>query len=231
MNFLRLIADTARGSAALWRLALWIPLVAVIPEFLQHVAEINLGMFDSREAFRALSASPERMSWGYFKVAGLLAAWLLAAGYWFRSEGARPDWRRLGVAVALNVAITLVMVLFEQVMAPATAQIAGIAVSIATLPLLAYLMGALAGDGAMTLRRSYTAGWLVVLRMVVLAAAGFAVLQWLHGLNHKLALGQPDAVVWALMVWDSLLVGLIATWLGTAMHRGYRGVPLLKPGS
>ncbi|MBN8501458.1 MAG: hypothetical protein J0M19_09945 [Sphingomonadales bacterium] len=228
MSWLRLLADTARGSLGLWQLAIWIPLIAVIPEFLQHIAEVKLGMFESREAFRALAAAPERMAWGYLKVGGLVAAWLVTAWFWFRREGARPDWGKVGVAVAINVAATMVMLLLDRTLPKATAQLAGIVLSIATLPLLAYLMGALAGDAGMTLRRSFTAGWLNALRMIVLTAAGFVVLQWLHGLNHKLALGQPDGLVWALMVWDSLIVGLMATWLGTAMHRGYRGVVFAK---
>ena len=48
-------------------------------------------------------------------------------------------------------------------------------------------------------------------------------------LNFEISLGE--ALSQRLLVEDALLVGLIATWLGTAMHRGYRGVPSPTPGS
>ena len=38
--------------------------------------------------------------------------------------------------------------------------------------------------------------------------------------NHDWAFGAPDALVWALMIFDSIIVGLIATLVGTAIHHG-----------
>ncbi|HEV2043196.1 MAG TPA: hypothetical protein VGR05_00820, partial [Sphingomicrobium sp.] len=48
-----------RGIAMIWVAPLVLALVAV-PEFLQHVAEIQLGMFDSRESARAVADHPQR---------------------------------------------------------------------------------------------------------------------------------------------------------------------------
>ena len=49
-------------------------------------------------------------------------------------------------------------------------------------------------------------------------------------------MGAPQAAVWALMVWDAVVVGLIACWTGTALGIGYRGghpdgesEPLVEP--
>lgn len=226
MSWLRLLADTARGSLALWRLAIWIPLIAVIPEFLQHVAEIRLGMFDSSDAFRSLQNAPERWSWGYLKMAGLTAAWLLTVWYWNRRDGGQTRWRQVGIALAVNAAASAAVLLLTAAVPKAAADAVSLTLSVVTLPLLVYLIGALLGDAAMTLKRSYGAGWLVGLRIGLLSLTGLVVMQALHQFNHTLAMGQPAALVWALMVWDSLLVGLMAVWLGTALHRGYRGSPL-----
>ncbi|MFM5948860.1 MAG: hypothetical protein ACKOPM_06475, partial [Novosphingobium sp.] len=73
-----LVRDTAQDSLRLWRIALWVPLLVVVPEFIQHGAEINLGMFDSREMARALSSDSQRMLFGMIKVAGLVLAILAA---------------------------------------------------------------------------------------------------------------------------------------------------------
>lgn len=218
-----LLWETARGALALWKWALWIPLLAVVPEFLQHVAEIRLGMFDSRAAFAAMAMAPERWNWGYLKIAGLVCATLVTVWYWLRRDGTRPLWPRVGAALALNVAVSLVPLAFPRLIGEPGAGTASMVLQVITLPLLPYLVGAIAGDPAMTLRRSYVTGWWIALRMLLLMALGAAALQVLHGLNHKLAMGQPDGLVWALMVWDSLVVGMLAVWVGTALHRGYRG--------
>ena len=59
--------------------------------------------------------------------------------------------------------------------------------------------------------------------MALVLAAGYAPLQALHLRNHRLALGQADAVLWPLLAWDSLVVGMMAAWIATALHHGYRG--------
>ena len=97
-----------------------------------------------------------------------------------------------------------------------------IAASIATLPLLLYLIGPLLGDRTMTLRRAYTGGWGRLVLMAVLLVVAFLPAQIVHGLNHTWALGKEPAVVWALMTWDAVLVGLMACWFGAALGAGYR---------
>ena len=79
------------------------------------------------------------------------------------------------------------------------------------------------GDSAMTLRAAFTRGWWPALRMLLLMLAGFVPLQVLHLLNHRLAMGQPAALLWALLAWDALVVGMMTGWTGTALHHGYRG--------
>jgi len=79
----------------------------------------------------------------------------------------------------------------------------------------------LAGDGALTLGVAFTRGWLPALRIVLFIALTWAPLAWLHWMNHRWAMGAADPLVWLLMAFDSLVVGLLATMAGTAIHHGY----------
>ena len=53
---------------------------------------------------------------------------------------------------------------------------------------------------------------------------------WLHSQNHYWAMGQSDALIWMLMVFDSLVVGLLAVAWGTAIHHGYRPLRVADEG-
>lgn len=70
-----------KGLSLLW-LAPGALALVVLPEFAQHVAEIRLGMFDSREAFIALAEDSTRMAFGSVKIAGLVLTFLAAARFW-----------------------------------------------------------------------------------------------------------------------------------------------------
>lgn len=56
--------------------------LAVVPEFMQHVAEIRLGMFESLADARALAIDPTHWAFGYVKLAGFGLAILLLARLW-----------------------------------------------------------------------------------------------------------------------------------------------------
>jgi hypothetical protein len=88
--------------------------------------------------------------------------------------------------------------------------------------LLVYLIGAVLGDRAMTLRAAFTRGWKVLPLLALLVVAAFWPASMLHAYAHKLALGAHPALVWMLMAADSLLVGLLATLTGSALAVSYR---------
>lgn len=229
MRALALLREAARDAALLWRLSPVVALLAIVPEFLQHVAEIKLGMFASHAAFQELAMAPERWWWGYWKLAGLTAAALGGAWYLLRREGLGPiQWPRLLLALGLNIAVSALTLGLTGWLGQAAGGLVAAGLSIATLPLMPLLAGAIAGDAQFTLGRAYRSGWWIALRSILLLAAGFLPLQGLHTLNHRLALGLPDAGVWALMGWDSLVVGVMATWMAAAIARGFLGTPLAK---
>lgn len=101
-DFLAILRDGFR----IWWLAPLIPMLVVLPEAIQHVAEIRIGMFDDIATARAVSEDPRRMVWGYLKIAGLVLAILAAIRFWgARDEGRRWHdprgiaWRPLGLGL------------------------------------------------------------------------------------------------------------------------------------
>lgn len=225
----RRIWKTARDGVRLWWLAPVIPLIAALPEFAQHVAEIRLGMFGSADAFAALAMDPTRWTFGYGKIAGLFLSIFAAARFWAaRAEGTRwwdlqtIAWRPLLLGLGLSALFSLPLLAIAPIVSPDVYQTANIAVTIATLPLLALMIGGLLGDRAMTVGGIYRSGWLRAIMIGVMFFAVMLGLQPIHRLNHTLAMGASPIAVWALMVWDSLLVGTMAALAGTALHHGYR---------
>ena len=226
----RLWLGVIRDSLRLFWLAPLIPLIAVLPEFAQHVWEVNAGMFASKAAFNALAMDAMRWQFGYFKIAGLVLTILAAARFWAaRRAGQRffdphaVAWKAFALALLLNVVVTALTYLIGQAVPGQFKQATDLAFMVLTLPLLPLLVAPLLGIGDFTVRRAYTAGWWIALRSALIVVAWYAPLQWLHGFDHKLALGQSEALVWALMAWDSLVVGLMAGVMGTGLHHGFVG--------
>lgn len=219
--------STARDGLAIWWLAPLVPALVVVPEFAQHIAEIQLGMFESKEQAKLASEDPTRWIFGYFKIAGLVLAFLGTIRFWgARSYGhdwwdlRQIVWVPLIIALALIVATSLPGTLAEPYIGAEQAGYIDIAFALATLPLFTMLVRALSGDRTTGLKNAFRTGWFASIRMVAFAAVFWVPLQWLHGELHSWAIGASVSMVWALMVIDSLVVGLLATYAGTAFHHG-----------
>ena len=230
--FARRIGEVLRDSGRIWLLAPVIPFIAVVAEFIQHVAEINLGMFDDIETARAVSNSDARWAFGYAKLAGYLVAILAAIRFWAARRDGLPwwsmkgiAWKVFGIALVANVFVGLASTGIEYGAAhygETVVQAVSIAFSIITLPIFVMLIAGLVGDRSTTLASVYRTSWGAALRIVIFSAIVLVPLMWLHSQNHVWAMGADKALVWALMVFDSLVVGLLAGAWGTAIHHGYR---------
>lgn len=225
--FSRFVDVLRDGVSMLW-IAPVIAAIIIIPEFIQHIAEIRIGMFESKDAFNSLADDPRRMVWGYLKIAGLLIGILASVRFWgARVRGEKwwnlrgVAWKNLGIAILLMAVIGIPGLALEPVIGAEARGFVDIGLSLATLPLLALLVAGLSGDTSTGLIGIFKSGWLPSLRILVFAAAVWVPLQWLHGMNHEWAMGQSSAIVWALMIFDSLVVGLLALLAGTAIHHGY----------
>jgi hypothetical protein len=201
----------------------------VLPEAAQHVVEIQLGMFVSKAAFIANAADPLRMGFRAVKIAGLLLCILAAARFWHlgsvRAALLVPprDLGRTLFALAIGFAASLPAEWAVASGQPPVVYWTVVPASwLLSFLLLVYLIGAVLGDRAMTLRATFTRGWKVLPLLAVLVVAAFWPASMLHAYAHKLAVGAEPALVWTLMAADSLLVGLLATLTGSALAVSYR---------
>lgn len=225
-DFLKVVRDSFR----IWWLAPLIPLLVVVPEALQHIAEIRIGMFEGKAQAMAVANDPRRMIWGYLKIAGLVLAILAALRFWPAQGSTRRWWDPRGVAwasvgVGLGlIGLTIVPGLMVEAWLGSGAETAAAwidgVLTVASLPLFVLLVAGLRGDRSASLAEVYRLGWLPALRGFLFAAVLWMPLQWLHTVNHRWAMGAADWQVWALMAFDSLVVGLLAVTAGTAIHHG-----------
>ena len=203
--------------------------IAILPEAAQHVAEIKLGMFASRDAFRALSNDPVRWAFGYAKVAGFVVAILAYAR--FHALGTvrqallvRPaTLLRVGALVAGSALVSVAIGWVQQrtgvpVVNAVLSAMSLIVQSGLTLLIVAWLVE----NRAVGPRAAFTTHLPSALLLTLYLALAFGPAQLLHMANHRLALGQPAALVWGLMAFDALWVGLFASLVGAAMMVGGR---------
>jgi len=233
------VGGTLRAALATYRLggrtlvaAPVIAAVAVVPELAQHLAEIHLGMFASKDAFRAAGDNPLRWAFAYPKVAGFTLAILLTARFW--ALGSVRSAFLVRPATLGRVLFAFALTLLAEVPfrwardASGSAMLDGLltAGSVAVQAgLLVYLVAALLDDRGTTLRSAFTERWPTALLITLLGALAFVPAQALHTANHLAALGQPAVLVWALMTFDGLWVGLMASLIGAALFVAYRAGP------
>ena len=238
-RLLSMFAGTLRSAVSVYRLGglTWLAApailaIAVLPELAQHMAEIHLGMFDSKDAARAAANDPLRWAFGYLKIAGLVIAILATARFWaFRSVRkalliAPANLLRLLLAIGLTLVAELPFGwLKEMSSSDALDGLLTAASVLVQAGLLVYLVGALLDDPSNGLRRAYSDRCPTALLITLLVAIAFLPCQALHIANHVAAVGRHPLLVWALMIFDSLLVGLMAALIGSALFVGYRAGP------
>ncbi|MEO7411682.1 MAG: hypothetical protein ABIU10_10285 [Sphingomicrobium sp.] len=215
------------GVSLLWKAPLVLALV-IFPEFVQHVAEIQLGMFGSKAQSIAAADHPTRMIFGYIKIAGLVLTFLAAARFWAarkrRTRWYRLSdiaWGRFALGFLVFGLLPAVPALFAAQLGKASTDIIGIVVTIILLPALFLMLAGLFGDRATPIRAMWLGSWPWAVLTALLLVLAFMPAQWLHGMNHRWAFGAEPVLVWVLMTFDSVLVGLLAGLTGTALYLGY----------
>ena len=232
MTILRTILSAVAQYLTLSVSLFWVgPIVValvVVPEFAQHVAEIHLGMFDSVAAQKLAGNDPLRWAFGYAKLTGLALTFFASARFWWcRAHGGRwydirrLAWVRLVIGFVLFMAIGSIGELFALIADRKAPVAVSIVFSLLSLPFLFVMLAGLFGDRNTPMKALIAKSWPWLLLLALLLPLLFAPLSWLHGMNHKWALGAPDAMVWALMIFDSLVVGLMASSVGAALFVAY----------
>lgn len=225
-----------------FRFAVAFPLTFLIPpvaEFIQHVIEWRIGMFDSLQQADALANHPARLGFGYIKSAALLIVGLWASRY-VHSGGERRATRAVGVGVMAAfvpvIVLSLALDYGQRALGPWTSaealgQAGSIAAGLGLFLLGSVLIILLAGwrvgvplrDRRMNLFTSIWRGLTVLPKSLALYFAAFLPLLVLHtALNVAMAFAGPGTTLWILFAVDSLLVGFIATVLWSVFHAIYR---------
>ena len=233
-----LLDQHRKGFSLFWLGPLVVALI-IIPEFAQHVVEIQIGMFDSREAAKLLSNDSTRWAFGYVKLAGLVLAFLASARFWWcAAHGGRwydlrsVAWGKFLLGLLLFTVTGMLAEPFASLIEEPVLTLLRIALSLLSLPFLIVMVAGLFGDDDITVKDAWRRSWPYVALLALLLVSGFGPAQFLHGLNHRWAIGAPIALVWALMIFDSLVVGLLASLVGAAIAVSYmafrdrRPVPL-----
>jgi len=219
----------SRGFA-LFALAPLIIAIVTIPEFVQHTAEIRLGMFDDIETARGVANGAERWAFGYAKLAGLLIGMFGAARFWgLRDRGAGRWWSPRDI-VWMPLAAGLVLFLFVPSLPdlihpwlPEWAyQTLYWGLSLAVIPFLFVILGALFGDRSVGPFANYWRDWRWVPLLLLLLVAAYAPAMGVHYGLHRLAMGLPRLAVWPIMAVDALVVALLASLAGAAFSVAYR---------
>ncbi|MEG3179145.1 hypothetical protein [Sphingomonas sp. LT1P40] len=222
------LSDTYRRGFMLFAIGLPAAALVIVPEFAQHVAEIQNGMFDSRAGAQAFANTPLRWGFGYVKLVGLVLAFLACARFWWtREHGGRwwwPGeiaWGRLFGAAAIIALVSLSTWPLRGHVQDNWLDIADLILSLLTLPLVFYMLSGLFGDRSIPLSVMLKRSWPWVVLLALLMIFAFAPPQFVHGLLHKWAIGQSRPVIWVLMIVDSVVVGLLASLVGAALYTAY----------
>lgn len=221
MTFGQAYAASWRGSLAFLAACPLLALVPVALELLQHIVEVQRGMFDSLAAAKAADSDPIRLAFGLVKVVGLVLP-----GYWVarflawrdpaRARQADPvAIRRFAPVVAYQVALAAV----ELLAMPRTGSwllVQFVLGEIVGALLLAWAVAAALGD-AMT--GPAASARLMAPRLVstiLLTLAAILPLMVPHYALGALAIVGPAPLRWPVLVADSLLVGWLAALMTAA---------------
>lgn len=222
------MAEVYRTSG---RFSLAFPALIAIPvvvEMVQHIIEIRHGMYIDRAGALAAESDPLRLGWGMVKVLALTGV-----TYWMARYMAGLDRGRVAAIEPLPARLFAAVLLFQAVatalslwgsnflrvsgVPDAAMMPVGIGYMVALLILGVLLepwkVAAALGDPAIGWSRSIALVAPILPWSFVFTLAMMLPLMALHYAAAILAIGAAPAIVWSVMIADSLLVGYLAAVL------------------
>lgn len=215
------------GSA--WTFALACPLLFLVPvlfEFAQHVVEVQTGLYVSVDGARAAESHPARMAFGFWKTVALSLPTYWFYRYLVGGRDAAYARRLEPQALLLWVIIFIPLVVgmswlslfgpplgsvvgLEGQAVTAVRVVLGIAQMVIGVYLTAWFVAWSQGNAAIGPRVSFRIMNGFFWRSFALFLAGTLPLMALHYAG-LVAIGRPEWMVWAIMVFDSVVVGFLA---------------------
>lgn len=210
-------------------LAPTILVLAALTELAQHIIEINIGMFDSLEAARRLQSSAIREYVGYPKVAAVWIAAFLIVRFWSKRSAKAAVvvplhiLGKAAIGIAAIIAVGFVVVKSLAMVSPQLGIIATLLSGVIQAMLFLWTIGVWLDDDPIAIKTAFSSRAPSALSLLVIFLFSVPAAQGAHLLIHKAVLGQPQPVVWSLMLFDALIiVPLSAALNGAALFVGYR---------
>lgn len=241
MTFWKAAKSTYGGAAAFLLACPLLALIPVVSELLQHVAEVHIGMYDSVAAAKAVEHHPLRMVLGMVKILALTVPTYWVSRYLYSRSpvfAARVESPAVGLFAFY--------LLFQMVFAAANLALAveSVPVFVATfvvgllISALVAAWGVAASLGNSAVGPSGSARLMVrhLPWTIALGLAATLPLMIIHYAAAAFALLGPKALLWPILIGDSLLVGflsplIIAASYFAAMRAAALGGQTLAPHS
>lgn len=225
--------DTYRASFVLFGAAVGLWVGAAVAELVQHAVEWELGLFAADASIETALESDTYHAAAWAKLAAVTLCGWLVPRYLYQER----DWRRVlrpdrtllkGIAVMAGISGLPILPLMLAggpggiLTAPPWAHLVGLALTVPTMAILPWGVGLIAGDDAMTFRKSLRAmrgRWFWAAFLLLGCPLPPLVL---HGALNLMAFGAAPVVAGSLLVLDSVLVGFMALVMGSAGWIVYR---------
>lgn len=216
--FVDLVGAYADGVRSMIALPLLFALLVGF-EFIQHVAEVRIGFFNSAAAAHSFSNDSSRMTLGWLKMTSVYVGGFFVIRYLVRSrEGKpvasiRPAAQRYLPYVVYSLCL-FALIFYGPLLAPrwndSSIRATVALIQIALEPLLILWIVSAATDGRIGGPvQSATASWPWYIWGLMLFFVGRLPVNALHQLLNQAAMGSRGAVLWTLLGADAICVGLI----------------------
>ena len=219
---LRFLADMFGAQLDGFRVARalpWLFLLLAGWEMAQHVVEVRIGFFESEAASKAVAMDSSRMAMGWVKMILVYAGGFFAIRYlaWRdASRAMRPtiaELLRYLPYIAYAIGLFALIVYARSFVPEARVTDFRTAVGLSQMAieplLMLWIVSAATGGGVRGPVRSVRlTGWLY-LWALPLFFIGRLPISIAHQLLNAFAIGQPEAILWVMLVLDSLVVGLL----------------------
>lgn len=226
-----MIGDLKFVYAGAWRYMIACPLLFAVPvaiEFIQHIIEMRIGMYESIAAAQAVEAHGARLGWGLVKTMAIgvavywVARFLVLPGGAARAARLDPRAVRLYLPVMLwTLGWTVLLLWGGDMMTAAGLGAHNVPVGAALMAALFVLdvllapwkIGAALGNEALGFARSillvgWRVWWGLIFSLIAILPPMIA-----HYALGFLAMGASETRAWLLLAADSVLVGYLAAIL------------------